>query len=352
MTSSLTMVAWLLAAQAQTDAVGPLEEQALEAHDAGEYITARRLTEALLAADPDNLTGLYVMGRVQWLSEGDHARAMHYLSRADQRYRTELEDQEDRPWKLHSKIIFAMQNVAEETGDYGRQLELMDYYDENFDPPFDPAERAWAYMREDRLPEARQAAMSGVLSDDLWQQVIGYNALCAVEAAEGNREDALEACRAALEHRRENGQGSLAIAAGNASGAAVTALDFAQAEAWAREGTLNSREVTAWRRLMVMLIDQGRAIEAVEALRELRRSQAQLKPSMRALKRADIDAAFSRLLLVAGETDRGMEVITRALEYPDRRGLISTDEEQARGGHSVLRVAMRRVHREREAERD
>ena len=327
-----------------------LEIEVRATHDEGRYITARRLAEALLAVEPDNLTGLYVMGRVQWLSEGNHARAMHHLSQADRIYMEEHSELEDRPWKLHSEIIFAMQNVAEETGEYGDQLELMDEYDELYDPPFGVAERGWAYMREGNMPAAREAAIAGIDSEDRWQQVIGYNTLCAVESEESNRQASLDACEAALEHRREYGSGSLAIAAGNASGAAVGALDFERAEEWAREGTSAGGSVTAWRRMILLLVDQGRTAEAVESLRRLRQAQANQEPSMRDLNRADIDAAFARLLLVAGESERGMTVIDRALTWPDRRGLISTDEDQARGGHALLRLALRRVHAERRAE--
>jgi tetratricopeptide (TPR) repeat protein len=108
--------------------------------------------------------------------------------------------------------------------------------------------------------------------------------------------------------------------------------------------------VSAWRRLILLLVDAGRTSEAVEALQQLRAAQAQQEPSLRDLNRADVDAAFARLLLVAGESDRGMAVIDRALTWPDRRGLISTDEDQARGGHALIRLAMRRVASERKAE--
>jgi tetratricopeptide (TPR) repeat protein len=319
-------------------------------HDEGRFITARRLAEELLKRDPDNLTGLYVMGRVQWLSEGNHARAMHYLSRANRIYLEEHDGAEERPWELHSQIMFAMQNVAEETGDYGYQLELMDEYDARFDPPFGVAERGWAHMRQGDMDAARQAAQQGIDSEDLWQQVLGYNTLCAVESEESNRQASLDACLAALEHRRSYGSGALSIAAGNAAGAAVGALDFEQAERLAREATSDDSSVTAWRRMILLLVDQGRTAEAVEALRRLRGAQANQEPSMRDLNRADVDAAFARLLLVAGESERGMAVIDRALTWPDRRGLISTDEEQARGGHALIRLAMRRVAAERQAE--
>ena len=57
------------------------------------------------------------------------------------------------------------------------------------------------------------------------------------------------------------------------------------------------------------------------------------------------------MLLVAGETETGMEVIDRALANPDRRGLTSSSKEQALGAHALLRLAMRRTHAEVEAER-
>ena len=341
------MNALLLIAMAFASDLAALEEEMRTAHDEKRYITARRLADELLSQDPDNLNGLYVMGRVQWLSEGEHARAMHYLKEGDRVYNDGLSSEEERPWKVHSQILFALQNVAEEVGDYGYQLELMDRYDDLYDPPFTQADRAWAYMREDDMGSARASALVGISSEKVWDQVVGHNALCAIEAAAANRQLGLNACIAALEHRRDTNQGSLAVAAGNASGAAISALDFEQAEALAQEGTLGGKDVSAWRRLILMRVNQARMADSVAALRELRRSQAKMEPSMRDLRRADIDAAFAQLLLVAGETDKGLAVIGRALKYPDRRGLISTDEDQARGGHSLIRRTMRVVHRER-----
>lgn len=341
------MIAALLLSALAFAQDGGLEEEMRAAHDEARYITAGRLAAELLAEDPDNLTGLYVMGRVQWLSEGDHARAMHYLKQADQVYRDQYEALEDRPWQVHKDILYAMQNVAEEIGDYGYQLVLMDAYDARFSDQFGVSERAWAYMREDNIPLARASAQAGIDAEDTWQQVLGHNSMCAIESAVGDRQASLDACRTALEHRRELGRGSLAIAAGNASGAAISALDFKQAEEWAREGTTGDDDVSVWRRLILMQVNQGRTADAVASLQELRRAQVKMEPSMRDLRRADIDAAYARLLLVAGETDKGLDVISRALQYPDRRGLISTDEDQARGGHSLLRRMMRVVHRER-----
>jgi len=90
------MIAFLLAAIALAEP-SSLEEEMRTAHDESRYITARRLAEELLAEDPDNLQGLYVMGRIQWLSEGNHARAMHYLSQADRLYIERYDDVEDQP---------------------------------------------------------------------------------------------------------------------------------------------------------------------------------------------------------------------------------------------------------------
>ncbi|MFT5684467.1 MAG: hypothetical protein ACI8RZ_005408 [Myxococcota bacterium] len=182
-----------------------LEAEVRAVHDEAQYITARRLAEDLLARDPDNLTGLYVMGRVQWLSEGNHARAMHYLSRGDRVYLDQFDGVEERPWELHLQILYAMQNVASETGDYGYQLKLMDRYDALSVNPFGVGERGWAHMREGNMDAARQSAMAGIASEDEWQQVLGHNTLCAVESEESNRQASLDACLAGLSHRREYG---------------------------------------------------------------------------------------------------------------------------------------------------
>ena len=103
--------------------------------------------------------------------------------------------------------------------------------------------------------------------------------------------------------------------------------------------------------LLYINLARGQGDGAVSSMQGMRTALAAEDPDMRNQKRADVDASFALLLLVAGKAQEAFDKVDRALKYPDRRGTISTTEEQSRGSHTTLRYVARRVLAEREAER-
>ena len=71
---------------------------------------------------------------------------------------------------------------------------------------------------------------------------------------------------------------------------------------------------------------------------------------MRSQRQQDVEVILAQILLLAGQVDDAMTLLDRALDNPDRRGAISTSEEQTRGSHAFLRYVMRKVQKEREIE--
>lgn len=332
------MMLWLAIALAQD--VSSLRQDMLSAQQDGNLITARRLAEDVLSRRPDDADGLFVMGQVHWQSEGDHARALYFLERAyDATSAAERQ----------SEILLDMIDITAEMGDYDRQLTLYDRYDATFEEDLGVAERGWAHMRLGDLDASRRTAEAGLESGDAWQVTLAYNTLCAVAAAAGDRPGSVEACREALQHGRST-DSDLRTDAYNAGWSEHAAGNVVEAEALMREAISWGNAISGNLALVDILAEQGRVAEAIEHLRALRRAQADLPPAERDLHRAKVDVAFAKLLLLAGDSERGLDVIGRAIRHPDRTGLFSTDELQALGSNHLLRLSLRRVALERRAE--
>ena len=139
----------------------------------------------------------------------------------------------------------------------------------------------------------------------------------------------------------------------NAALGALAVLRFDEAERMLLAGTHRLEFTTAnpWRLLARLYLDTGRTVQAVDALREMQRWRVRQPANLRDQDRAETDVAVATVLLVAGEGSAGLRFIDRAIDRPDRRGLVASDQEQALGAHALLRRALRTLEAELEAER-
>ena len=256
-------------------------------------------------------------------------------------YEQRYEAQEDPPWRLESEGWYSLRLIVGDMGDFEGELRLIEKYnakqeeyEQRFEASYRPfvAERGWPLMKLERYDEAKMWANRGISSSREWQKSLGWNVLCAVSGEQSDREASIRNCESALFHAREIGAG-VAIDASNASNAAFGVFDFDRAETYAIEATKSGdgSTVSAWINLVALYLMEGRGTAVVSAMQGLNQSLASEEPHMRAQKRADVDAVFSLVLLAAGKTEKAFEKIDRALKYPDRRGTISTSEEQSRG---------------------
>ena len=348
---------WLYGTQDENDAYQLLHDSKL--------ITARTHAQSALDRDPDSILGNYVMGVVLQQAEGDLPRAMFRLGNA----RKLFEDAygapppKSAPWKFHREVLYATEILAGEMEEFEFQVQMLDYWDSLYEPHL-TAEHAWPLMQLRRFDDARRAAQMAMQSKDARQVLTGKNALCAVECEARGRQPCFDACNAAhdaakAELEREAASGNTdtgssfqTVTAYNAASAAYTVLRFDDVERLAKEGTAGQPVTTAnpWRVLGRLYTDEARIAEAVPAMREMQGWRAHEPPSMRDQDHADTDNALATLLLVAGEADAGLLLATRAIERPDRRGLVSSKADQALGGNALLRRALSRVSAERAAE--
>ena len=337
----------------------PAEQEALELLEREQMVSARTKAEEIVAQNPRSLVGHYVLGVVLHQAEGSLARAMFHLGKAREIYETTYPASTrpaGAPYELHRDLLYRVQSLAGELELHEYRLQVLGYHDYLYDPDL-LAQHAWPLMHLERYDEARDFATRAIESSDDWQKSSGLNALCALEGEAGRRQPYYDACRAALEEAQrrgadEDGQGAIAVHAYNTALAARAVLDFEEAERMLLEGArrLEFTPANPWRLLVRQHIEQGRMTDAVGALREMQRWRARQPAYLRDQDRAETDAAFAELMLIAGETEIGLRAVDRAIAQPDRRGLISSDPEQALGAHALLRRSLQRTHAEKLAE--
>lgn len=327
---------------------GPTE--ALDAYQRGERLTARRLAEDVLRADPDSLVGHYIVAEVTWREEGNLPRALYHFKAADTVYQRKRDTLADGAASVHCKVLGDMMWVAEDMENSALFYRTMDRYNDGCTPKR-TAEKGWRLMKDGRVDEARQVALEGLASEDGWQRALGGNVLCALEANVRDRAAAVTACEAVITRSREAGY-DLTVEAYNASTTTLAALDFNRTEEHlllATEGRIGG-STNPWRMKAEFDLQRGRGTDAVKSLEQMQRWRHAQEPTTRADNRAAADAALAQVLLAAGETEEGLRVIDRALLRPDRRSATTATADTTLASHTMLRLALRRAHAERTAE--
>lgn len=339
---------------------GVLADEVLAADGRSEWITARRKAQELLKEQPESYVGHHVLGRAFWLGEGDYARAAFHLQKSLDIYKDTYQWTDDPPWRLESEGWWSLRIVTGDMGEFEAELNLIDVYnakqdeyDERFDTSYNRllAERGWPLMKLGRFDEAKYWGTQGILQERDWQKSLGYNVLCATAGEQGLRTEAFEACSSALRHAQDTGSG-IAVDASNAANAAMAILDFDTVEEYSRlaiqhgDGTT----VSAWINLIHLYLGDARPDAAIDAVEGVLQSLAAEEPAMRLQKRADVDGAFALLLLLSGEEQTAYDKIHRAIQFPDRRGVISTSEAQSSGSHRLLRYLAKRLVDQRQDE--
>ena len=333
----------------------PLETEALQLLKNDKPLAARTKAEAALKLNPDSILGNYVLGAVLREAEGDLARAMFRLSRARQLFESRYGSSppQTAPWSFHRDVLQAIARLAGEMEEYKYQLTILDFHDVLYEPKL-LAARAWPLLRLGRFDAARKAARSAIASTDRYEQSLGRNALCAIEGEARERAPYFEACLAALQSAKIADKEAIPVVHQyNAALAAYAVGRLDEVERLAKEGSNASPTSIAnpWRLLTRLYTDGGRSGEAVAAARQMQGWRAHQAASLRDQDRAETDAALATLLLVAGEADSAERLIQRAIERPDRRGLVSSKPDQALGAHALLRRAIVETRAEQLAER-
>ena len=335
------------------------EKEAYDLLREDKLLGARSAAEEALKKTPDSIVGHYVMGIVLRDAEGDLGRAMFHLGRSRELFeqRFDLRSQ-DIPWMFHRDLLFDTQRLAGNMEEYAYQLEILDYHAGlNYQPPL-VAERAWPLMKLGRFDEARAVVTKVLAGSDADQRRLGQNALCAIEGEARTREPWFAACFKAYEDaKRGDGKTpadtiSITVPAYNAALAAYGVVKHDEVERLAREGSSAKTYGVAnpWRLLTGYYEGAGRFNEAVAAAREMNAWRAHEPVGLRDQDHAETDVTLASLLLVLGDADRGLPLVERAMDRPDRHGVTSSTPQQTEGAHALLRRSLARAAAEMQLE--
>ena len=318
-----------------------LTEQALRALDREHWIRARELATRILRLDPDSPVGEYVLAVALHEGEGNVALALHHYRRA----RRLLEDRHGDPppelQKLHRQLLHDLARCLGSLGRYEEQLDVLAEVRRRYEP--DTWYRdVWPLMKLGRIEEARAAAARAIATGRVYDELIARNGLCAI--------DGWPACRELLARVRELGL-PVDLPLRNAASAAVEVGRYDDAERWFLEAArMGDVETNPWQDLVELYTLEGRLPEALDAARRMLRRVRAFPPVLRQAHRSGALATAAGLLLAAGEFDRAVEAVERALAEPDRTSHWSGDEGSVNSALYLLGAAAHRARAARCAE--
>lgn len=174
------LVAALPALGALEDGFTPAERDLLVEVDQQHFIKARDQAEKILAKAPESFPATWAMARVHHDEEGNHARALAWVRRAQK-----LLDDRDSDWAI--KLLLEEHFILAEMNRNEEALEVLDRYEEKYGPP--PAHlRIWPMFKSGRSDEARVIALKLTTADSEWDRADGYNGLLSIAFEEHDRE--------------------------------------------------------------------------------------------------------------------------------------------------------------------
>lgn len=333
---------------------GSVEElMAWLASEEGKWVRARELAEKVLAAHPDSWAGHYVLGAAMHYGEGDLARSSYHLEQAlalfEKKHGKAPED--DTPWRWHELTLRELAATLGEMERPGPELIILDRYDEAYQPKR-LAQRVWPLMKLRRYKEARESARLAIASGNREQMMIARSDLCAAECEAGDRESAFHACTAALELHQKQPEGGQ-VEFSNASESALSVLRFDDAERFLQESTRRASPESwgnPYQHLAQLYLFEGRVPEAIAALQSGQELRLRRPAWLDQHGQARLDQSVASLLLVVGQTERAAQMAERAWARPDRQGVHSGTERQARSATAILLTTVLRDRARRHEE--
>lgn len=288
------------------------EEQALlKELDGRHFIKARRAAEQVLEKNPDSFVATWAMARVHHDEEGNHARALYFLKRAE-----ELLGWRDPEWGMN--LLLEKYDLVFEMARNQEALDVLDEYEERYGAP-PPNLRIWPLFKLGRVDEATAIAtrMSG--SRDVAERIWGYNGLLSIAFEQHDR---VKAHHWALEGVRATDDKSCTILL-NAGGTAYTNFQLPEAEELMLRAD-KSRDCTAtpYDQLAVLAMIQGLPQKALSSLQTARTKHVEkrYRPQF-ALVRREV---LCDLLGTLGKEPDAFKLAVELYRQPARTGMTSS----------------------------
>ena len=290
--------------------MSPDEQTLLAEVDQSHLIKARDLAEKILAADPRSLAATWALARVHHDEEGNHARALYFVKRAE-----ELLADRDADWG--KKLFIEEYWITLEMNRNVEALAVLDRYEARFGPP-PPSLRIWPMFKTGRGDEAREIARRLAMSDDWDDRAQGYNGLLSIAFEEHDR--AL-AHRWALEGVRATQELSCTVLR-NAGGTAYTRFRLAESEELALKATkAKDCADSVYNQLAGLYLVMGEVQKALAALESARTQpvEKRYRPQFALVRRG----VLVDLLTVMGKGAEAGRIAAELYTQPARTGMVS-----------------------------
>lgn len=298
-------------------------KEAQAAMEAGKYIRARELAEAMLKQDSNNWAAAAILGHLYlYVEPGGLPRAQYYLEKARGQMRRAYGEPPDEsgPYRTHWQILVDLITTAGHMDRYHDQLRLLDDYDRMYKPM--PEERGWTLMKLGRISEARRL-MLGVLetSKEERPREVALNTLGALESESGNLRKSRDYKLQLLREIEQNGWtpectffrnlAELEAALGNYSRAEELLLESGKyPDAWAY--------TNPWGDLAELYLEQGRFPEVLSAIKRMEAWGATSVPIVVSQTWAERQTITATALLALGYDDVAEGLMRRIIYRPDR----------------------------------
>jgi tetratricopeptide (TPR) repeat protein len=288
--------------------------------DAQKWIAAREHAEKILRTNPDSFIATWAMANVHHYEEGNHARALYFVRRAERL----LVARGPLPaW--HRDVLIEENYILGEMDRIGEQLALLDRLHTLYPPGRDEL-RIWPLIKLRRYDDARAAARSMLGSEDSNERTHAHNGLMAVESEAHQRQRAYDVAMAAVAARPGN-----CIINRNAGAIAWERFKPQQAEDLLHAAT--TAEIVdcasspfvdlAWIYLM-----GGEFQQAVAALKSA--NAVPLAKQYRPHHLIERRAMLADLVHALGKPDEAERLAAEVYEQPERTGMVSASAAMAR----------------------
>ena len=313
----------LVLAAGGVDASFTADERALLAEvDAEHLIKARELAEKILATRPDSFAATWAMARVYHDEEGNHARALFYVKRAEA-----LLGDGDREWGR--KLLIEEYWTVEEMNLSAESLEVLDRLERRFGAA-PSGLRVWPLMKLGRHEEAEAIARRLTKSEDPEDRSDGYNDLLSIA---DEQHDRAKSYRWAMDGVRD-AQDRGCVLLRNAGGVAYSNFRLAQAEELMTRATKpNDCPSSVYNDLAVLYLVEGDLQKALAALASARAQpvEKRMRPQFALVRRA----VLVDLLLVMGKGADAVRLAAELYAQPARTGMVSSSPSFERLGRTT-----------------
>ncbi len=319
-----------------SDVQNPRALAVCDALNLNETVRARELSEQWVRERPDNPAAQFALAEVLLTVEGNMARALFHLERAEAltNYATLEEALSSGNIQWHYLTLSQLSYVHQLMGDQLSSLDYLAKIEEIYGQDIESF-RGWPLIKMKDYEAARESA-NRVLenSTDTIARARAWNTLCAVELASLQPPESMHACNQTLNSDGEIGDLDDTVDTvylTNASEVSLSLLEMEQAEAYLQRATryLNPDSVAdPWVYLLYLLMNQGRFDEANQALDRMLIWRDQQEPVVTVMNRAEHFMVSAGFLLLAGYVEDSARLATTALNQPDRNGSYSADDAQ------------------------